>query len=120
MMDFALHQNDLSITNGDIALCDDENHAIAQALKICLKTFAGEWFLDENVGLPYMTHILGQKNSERFLRRLVFEAAKSVPGIIDLKEFIIEQGQDQRSVSIKFNALLSNQSTVRIDESIGA
>ena len=56
-MDFALHQGDISIDDGDLMLCDDEAHSIKQALSICLKTFAGEWFLDSNVGLPYLTHV---------------------------------------------------------------
>jgi len=120
MMDFVLQQGDILIANGDFTLCDDEVHAIGQALSICLKTFAGEWFLDGNVGLPYLTHVLGKKNNEKFLRRLVLETVKSLPGVIDVREFLIEQGEAERSVSIKFNAILSDQSMIRIDETIGA
>lgn len=118
MMDFSLHNRDLEISNGDFALCDDEAHAIAQALSIRLKTLAGEWFLDENIGIPYLTHILGKKASERLLRKLVAEEIKSLPGVIDIKDFNVKQSQTTRGITIGFNAVLSDQTTITISESM--
>jgi hypothetical protein len=68
MMDFALEQHDLSFSNGDLLLCPTDADAIAQTIVIRLKTFLGEWFLDENRGLPYLTQIFGKKLNERYLR----------------------------------------------------
>lgn len=118
-MDFSLRNYDLEITNADFALCQSEAHAIAQAITIRLRTLAGEWFLDTRAGIPYLSHILGKKQSEPLLRKLISEAIKSLPGIITIKEFVVKTGPGERSITISFNAVLSDQSTIVINESIG-
>lgn len=119
MMDFALHGQDLAINQGDLCLCAGDTDAIAQAIIIRLKTFAGEWFLDSNVGLPYLSHILGKKNSERFLQRIVTKTIKTLPGVVDLKNFDFELDHVKRGMCIKFSAILSDQRAIAINESIG-
>ncbi len=119
MMDFSLRDRDLEIINGDFALCQSEAHAIAQAITIRLRTLAGEWFLDTRAGIPYLSHILGKKQSERLLRKLISEAVKSLPSVITIKEFVVKAGPGERSITISFNAVLSDQSAIAINESIG-
>ena len=89
MMDFALESHDLAFSNGDIIPCPIDADAIAQAIAIRLKTFAGEWFLDENRGLPYLTHIFGKKLNERYLRKLLTQEIKGVDGVNDVQNFAI-------------------------------
>lgn len=117
-MDFFLNDQDLAIQNGDISLCGTAD-ATAQAISIRLKTFAGEWFLNTDVGLPYLTQIFGRKNSQRFLRRLVSDALKGLPDVMEVKDLLIEEGQEPRSMVIKFQAVLTSQSTLNINENIG-
>lgn len=49
-------ENDLVLENGDLALISNAD-AVAQFLKQKFKTFLTEWFLDENVGVPYFDRI---------------------------------------------------------------
>jgi hypothetical protein len=118
MMDFALSNRDLEIAHGDFLLCATDTDAIAQALSIRLKTLAGEWFLDSRVGIPYLTDILGKKVNERLLRKTVTEEVKSLLGISDIKDFVVKAGQTDRSISIRFSAILPNHTTITINESI--
>lgn len=119
MMDLSLRDRDLEITNGDLALCPNEAYALAQAITIRLRTLAGEWFLDTGAGIPYLSHILGKKQSERLLRKMMSEAIKSLPSIITIKEFVVKAGPGERSITIGFDAVLPDQSTIAINESIG-
>jgi hypothetical protein len=119
MMDFALHEGDLEIKNGDFVLCADDSQAIAQAITIRLKTLAGEWFLDESIGIPYLTQILGKKRRERLLQKLVTDELKTLPGLNTVKDFELNQGLTERDIVIKFNALLSDQSVLNLNESMG-
>jgi hypothetical protein len=118
MMDLALHEGDIKISNGDLTLCADNTEAIAQAIKIRLRTLKGEWFLDSQVGIPYLSEVFGQKRSEPFLRHLIVNEIKGVEGIKFINNFSIELNED-RMAQIKFNVRLSDQSTIQFKEEIG-
>ena len=118
MMDFWLQQNDLQIVSGDFILCPTDTHVIAQAITIRLKTLADEWFLDTTLGIPYFTEIFGQKRSERFIRQLILPEIEAVPGIHQVKDFIVKE-EPNRKLSISFTAMLSDGAHFSINESIG-
>lgn len=118
-MDFRLRNNDLEITNGDIELCHSYVEFTAQSIAIHLKTLAGEWFLDENLGLPYLSHILGKKRNDQFLMKLLNKKIGRVADVTKLSNFSFSENTDKRSLAIKFMATLSDTSTITINESIG-
>jgi hypothetical protein len=118
MMDFSLRNRDIEIAHGDFVLCATDTDAIAQALSIRLKTLAGEWFLDTRVGIPYLTDILGKNVNERLLRKTVTEEVKSLLGISDIKDLVVQAGQSNRSISIHFSAILPNHTAITVNESI--
>ena len=119
MMDFSLKENDLELINGDIALCNNDVDAVAQSIAIRLKILAGEWFLDQNLGVPYLSQILGKKHSDRLLSKLLAKEIEAVPGVKELSDFSFDEGAHPRSIAIKFKATLSDRTTITINESIG-
>jgi len=119
MMDFALQHGDLDLKYGDLVLCRDDKQAIAQNINIRLKTLAGEWFLDSSIGIPYLTQILGKKRRERLLQKLINDELKTIPGLSTIKDLELTDGQSERDLVIKFSALLSDQSVLSINESMG-
>lgn len=119
MMDFALQNGDLELKHGDFLLCGDDKQAIAQAISVRLKTLAGEWFLDESIGIPYLTHILGKKKRERLLQKLVMGELKSLPVINKINDFEINNGPSERDLVMKFSVVLTDQSVLNINESMG-
>lgn len=54
------NQNDLVIVNGDFALARGID-AVVQSCRIAIQMVAGEWFLDQDAGIPYWTAILAFK-----------------------------------------------------------
>ena len=118
MMDIALRQNDLAIARGDIALCATEADCIAQAIIIRIKTLAGEWFLDSNVGIPYLTEVFGQKRTESFMRQLIVAKIESMPGIKQVREFKTNI-EHERKLNIIFSVELTDKNSISINESVG-
>ncbi|TXG75882.1 hypothetical protein E6Q11_06255 [Candidatus Dojkabacteria bacterium] len=118
MMDFLLKDRDICIAGGDIELCSDDKEAIAQAITIRLKTMAGEWFLDSNRGLPYLSDIFGHKRSEKFIRHLIVPEIEAIPGVQGIKDFKAQVTQERR-MTMSFTASLGDGSAIPINESIG-
>lgn len=117
-MDIALHDNDISTTTGDIAITNTDTDAIAQAVSIALKTFAGEWFLDTNAGVPYLSEVFGRKHSPAYLRRIIVPAIESVSGVAEVIDFSVAI-DGNRNAKITFNALLTNGAIQKFNETIG-
>ncbi len=116
-MDFALHANDLKISNGDFQLCATDSDSIAQAISIRLKTLAGEWLMDTAIGVPYFTEILGKKRNDRFLRHVMLRQIENMPSIRQLTDFKVDQ-ESPRGLKISFNVVLNNQSIIPINETV--
>ena len=119
MMDLALKDNDLEILNGDFCLCQNDFLATAQNIKIRLKTLAGEWFLDSNIGLPYLTKVLGKKPNNALLTHLISKEILSVPNVKECSDFSFDEGLLPRSLKVKFKVTLFDQSQIFINELVG-
>lgn len=118
MMDLLLNQNDIEIVNGDFVVCHNDIETISQSISIRLKTLAGEWFLDENIGIPYLTKVLGKKPNLAFLKQLISKEINAISGVKELSDFSFEEDAACRKITINFKAILFNQSIININESL--
>lgn len=116
-MDFALHEKDLKISNGDFQLCANNSDAIAQLVSIRLKTLAGEWFMDTSIGIPYFTEILGRKRNDRFLRHVILRQMETIPGVAQITNFQTQE-DSLGGLSISFNVILNDQSAIPLNETV--
>lgn len=82
--------NDLAVEHGDLDLTATSTESIAQELHILLRTMAGEWFLDPRLGIPYFTHIFGQKPHKLSLSNIFREAILSHPLVKSIPHIHIE------------------------------
>jgi len=60
--------------------------AVAQMCRIAVQMFAGEWFLDLDVGIPYWDEILGNNPTEASLlaREAFAKELRAVNGVLDI------------------------------------
>jgi hypothetical protein len=114
-----LHNNDLKISNGDFNICPNNKEALAQAIKIRLKTLYGEWFLDSSLGIPYLTEVFSQRISPNYLRHLITSELENIHDIKEIIDFDININS-QRQANIKFKIILNNQEKIFFNEHIGA
>jgi hypothetical protein len=103
--------NDLALTAGSPTLVSGAG-AIAQQLRIRMKFFLGEWFLDTRLGIPYFQKILGKKRRKNLIDSIFRKAISTTPGVKTIDSF--EQTFDGATRTL----LLSFTVTTQADEVI--
>lgn len=89
-MDLALDQDgDLAFSGGDLVLITGAEE-VAQRIRIRLRLFRGEWFLDEGAGVPYFERILGAKLGRQGLVSIVREELRRVQGVASIESLSAE------------------------------
>lgn len=88
-------EHDLQFKNHRLILCQGANQK-AQQIKIALRTFLGEWFLDNTQGIPYFEQVLlkqVEKNKIENLFRHKIAAVKGVKRVLKLDTQIDRQAR---------------------------
>jgi hypothetical protein len=93
--DIAIIKNDLLLTI--------EAQTIEQRIRQELLTFKGEWFLNEELGIPYFKEILGSKNSIETIKNIFVNAIQNIEGVAELIKLDIQLENLKRIVSIEFS-----------------
>lgn len=96
---------DVDFTDNEISLVT-ETDAIAQHLRIRLRTFLGEWFLDTRIGMPYFEEFLVKNPNRLVMDARLREAILETPGIASLTSINYELDGFTRALSISFEAVL--------------
>ena len=82
--------------------------AIEQHLRQRIQTFAGEYFLDSRVGVPYFQHIL-KKNPDPIIVDSAFKIVIiNTPGVIELLTFALDLDTSTRELTLTFRASTSD------------
>lgn len=105
-MDLLLHKTganagDLVFVNGACPTTDGYSDVVAQRLYIMLRTFQGEWYLNEGHGIPYLQSILGYKIRKSTVDRILQEKILNEEGVAEIVFFMSEMSAD-RTYSCRF------------------
>lgn len=112
---------DLDIVDGDLVLVSTADQ-IRVAWLIHMRTFLGEWYFNEAIGLPYYQKILGKVRSSREVRSYFIKASLAVPGILQVTKCSLgEIEQSTRHVDISIECLIEDGTTqlFTYDSSLG-
>ena len=71
---------DLDVTEGDVTLLEGED-ATAQYIRTRLRTFLGEWFLDQRIGVPYFESILVKNADVRVIESILRRTINTTDGV---------------------------------------
>jgi hypothetical protein len=102
-MDWKLYNGDLTTETGDIAFVDGAD-AIAQHCTIRLRTFLGEYWLNENIGLDYFGKILLKNPNFVVVQSLFRRTILGTPGVLALLQFEMSLDKVERLLSVTFRA----------------
>jgi hypothetical protein len=88
-MDLLLDEttHDLIFINGACPVTTVATQTVAQKLKVHLQTFLGEWFLDEDVGIPYHQKIFGKHSSNQAVDLIFQTKILETAGVLEIIEF---------------------------------
>ncbi len=101
MFDFKLDENgDVIIQDNDIQTCSN-GELLAQQIKMILNTNCGEWWLDENEGIPFK-EILVKSPDYAAIEEYIKYAVKQIDDSIEISNFSHEL--TNRVLTIKFTA----------------
>ena len=78
---------DMIFVNGSCPITTDFTDSTAQRVYIMLRTFLGEWYLNETTGVPYLSRILGHKVEKSTVDRILQEKILQEEGVADILEF---------------------------------
>jgi len=103
--------DDLVVVDGDLAFASG-TAGIAQAIRIAIEMFRGEWFLDLDAGVPWRQSILGQKFDPTVARDAFREAILSVDGVADLIDLVVTFDGATRKLTVRWTVRAAFGDTV--------
>ena len=105
MYDIALSaaDHDLIFENGDIMLIDNAER-VAQQIKIQLKSFLAEWFLDTTYGVPYFENILVKNPNMSRIRNIFRQKILEVPDVSAVNSLTLSNNRQTRELTIEYEA----------------
>jgi len=91
MTDLLLNRcGDLDITEGKLTIVRGAD-AVRQRWLVYLHTFLGEWFLDQNIGVPYTQVVFAKQISRQTLKQVFTTASLEVPGILQVASVVVDE-----------------------------
>lgn len=86
---------------------------ILQRIKVRLRFFKGEWFLNTDHGLPYFDNILGTKPLNLNILESIFRTQiLDVEGVKSILESTIDYDGNQRKILYNFKAVSINNTSI--------
>jgi len=102
--------------DGAAAQLVDGREAIAQHMRIRMRFFLGEWFLDQREGIPFFRDIL-RKNPSRTLVESIFrQVIVETSGVDLLEKFELSIDAATRTAKVDYTAVTTDGETLRSDD----
>jgi hypothetical protein len=98
--------HDLEVQSYDLRMVAGADE-VAQHLLVGLRLFLGEWYLDEQAGMPYYRDAFVAAPSTRVLGVLFRQEILADPDIEQIKEFTMSHDRATRSLDVAFVAVSS-------------
>jgi hypothetical protein len=108
---------DLELSTGDLQIVEGSD-AIAQHIRIRLRTLLGEWFLDDRIGVPYIQRILIKNPGTNVVRRILRQVVEQTPGVVDVGAFTTDYDGATRRLSVSFNATVDGDATLEFQDEL--
>lgn len=100
--------NDIDLSTGKIQFLEGLE-GLSQRHSTRLKTFQGEWFFDESIGIPYIGNILGAKKIKvSDLKAIFIEELVRVEGTESILEIFFDEDAENRKLTVSYKALADN------------
>lgn len=107
---------DLVLTNGNLTLVSGTQE-ILQSIFSTLRTFLGEWFLDNTIGVDYFGQILTKNPDQGLIDSILLAAIQDVPGVQSVTQFSSSVDFVNRVLSVSFQAQ-TTQGTVNYNGTV--
>ena len=113
-LDYTGQTGDLDLTGHRLNLITDEA-AIEQNLRIRLRFFLGEFFLDVRQGIPYFREILIKNPNILLVQSIFRQAILSTTGVSAVNSLTTDLDASTRTLSLTFSATLDTGAELVFD-----
>lgn len=110
-----VNTNDLDVSTGDLQLTSGVD-GIAQHLRIRLRFFLGEWFLDPRVGVPYFQELLVKNPGTSVVRTIIRDVVVTTPGVATMNNFVTSYDGATRKLDVSFTAITTSGEPLEFTE----
>lgn len=102
----------LLVVNGDVVMTSDQNPAgsnyVMQAILQRLRLYAGEWFLNRSLGVPYYQSIMVKNPNAAVIDTLLQNVVVATPGVLRLTAWQSTLQRAARVLSVQFSGRALN------------
>lgn len=93
--------DDLDVSTGNLQLVGGAA-SIPQDLRIRLKFFKGEWFLDRDAGVPFFQDVLVKNPDPNVLQSVFRKALLETPGVLAINDLSLTRDSVTRKLNVSF------------------
>jgi hypothetical protein len=93
--------HDLAVIDGDLQLVRGVD-LIRQRLKQRILTISGEWFLDENIGLPWFQEFSQKGIDDERVKAAILRVIAETQGVAEVVEFDMSPDRRARKLMVSF------------------
>lgn len=95
---------DLKVTDNSLSLVTAAD-AIRQHLQVRFGLFLGEWFLNEELGVPWFRDVLVKKPSFVVVQETLKGVILDTPGVLEIERFEFDYAAASRVATLSFTCL---------------
>lgn len=106
---------DLDLSSGTVRLVDGADE-IAQKIRIRLRFFLGEWFLDTRLGVPWFQKVLGKKRKKAIVDVYIKRVVLTTPGVQSIDSFSMTFDGVTRKLSVSFTCVTTAGEVLTFDD----
>lgn len=108
--------HDLAIeADGSMALISGPAE-VAQKLRVRLRWFKGEWFMDGRLGTPYFQEILRHHPDADLIRAIFRKILEGCPGVARVDSLTSDWDRGTRQLDVRFHLTLTDGGVLRSED----
>jgi len=100
MKNLKLVNKDLSLDSGNNLALIEFPESVAQAIETRLRTFLGEWFLDEELGIPFFGEVLVKTNDKSKIDAIFLNEILKIEDVEKIEQFESEIDRETREYNV--------------------
>lgn len=119
MIDLEIDENgNVVLENSDLAFVSDDDE-IAQSVRIRLRTWFGEWYLDKDYGTDYLGKILVRPFSQTRARKEIERVILGTVGVKRVARFTQDIDTTRHTFSYSAEVVTATNSRLFIGDTVG-
>lgn len=116
--DIEINKDGLLVLNGGDLSCVVDDDEIAQAVRLVLRTFRGEWFLNNTEGVDWFNKVFVKNPNLNDVQQEITDKVLLVDGVQSVIEYQQSLDTELRKLDVSFIVITTQGNQITIGESV--